>query len=603
MVKSSDPTDSFKTTISSLKSALLTVWTASPRWGTAHAVILVVSSGIPFLQLYYLKLAVDSLSIVVPDPATGDFFRMYGLIGVLTLLFFFGYLFEILNGYVAQAHSMVVGDSLYRRVQEHSIRLHADYFEDAGYYDSLHRAVGEAGHRPGRLLSSFDSLFRSLITLVGVVIILTAFKPFMVLLLFAGLLPAFIVRAKFAGRIYHWQTGRTSSERLSWYYHWLLTGYQYAKEIRLFQAGTGFINRFKLLRDELRQEKLSLSKRRSLFEGGTAVIATAVIGWLFFYLAGAGVRGTITAGAFIFYFQLILKGVTSFRGAFAGAAGLYENNLFFSQISRFFSLPTEPEAFDGPSLQHQSPKGDIEFRNVSFSYTGSSHPAISNLNFVIPEGKITAIVGDNASGKSTIIKLLSRLYDPSEGIITIGGIDSASVPPSTIRQNCAVLFQDFARYHLPFKQNIILADSANDGLYQQALSQSGAEALRDSLPQGDVTLLGRWLENGEELSGGEWQKIALARTLSKPAPILILDEPTASMSAIAETRFYHRLREICHGRTAIIISHRLALGVLSDQILVMDKGSLAEAGSHTQLMEANGMYSDMFKEQGRWYNA
>ena len=396
----------------------------------------------------------------------------------------------------------------------------------------------------------------------------------------------------------------TESERQSNYFHTLLTTEPHAKEIRLFNLGSLFSQWFQTLRTKIRREKIHLATQQSridLITNGSATLAVCVACGI---TAHQTIQGAITLGGFVMYYQAFGRGQGFLRELLSNLIGLYENSLFLQDFYQFLDLkPTIVEPEDPKPL---SPgwKTGIRLENVSFNYAHSQRSVLKNINLTIEPGEVVAIVGANGAGKTTLIKLLCRLYQPTMGTITLDGVDLGDYSLVELRRQISVLFQDYIHYQLTVKENIWLGDievEPDSERIWAAAHAAGAHPTIDRLPHGLDTRLGNWFEQGEELSIGQWQKIALARTFLRDARLVILDEPTSALDPQAEAEVFARFRQLVQGRTAIIISHRLSTIKMVDRILVLSDGQLAESGSHEQLMQQQGLYAQLFTTQAQHY--
>jgi ATP-binding cassette subfamily B protein len=365
-----------------------------------------------------------------------------------------------------------------------------------------------------------------------------------------------------------------------------------------------FRQRYGATRADIRRQHRRFAARRStgdLFAQSSLIIA--VFG-TYAFIAYRTVHGAITIGDLVMYFQAFQRGHEFLRELLGGLAGLYEDRLFLSNIYEFLDLErnvVEPRA---PKAVPRPLRIGIAFENVSFRYPGTSRTVLHDITFSIEPGETVALVGDNGSGKTTLIKLLCRLYDPTSGAIRLDGIDIRELGTASLRRELGVLFQDYARYQLSARENIWLGDvdaSPRDDRVVQAARRSGADAVIGGLTHGYDTTLGTWFEHAQELSIGEWQKVALARAFMREAQIVVLDEPTSALDAKAEYEVFERFRRLTHGRTAILISHRLSTVKMADRIFVLGNGRIVESGTHDELVRNGGRYEQLFELQAQPY--
>jgi ATP-binding cassette subfamily B protein len=513
-----------------------------------------------------------------------------------------------LASYVAEAQTQTVIDHLADIVHAKSAALDLSYFEDPHYYDMLHRAQEEAGWRPTYLVSSMLQAAQATLSLVGLAGLLLSFNWAVALILFVASVPSALVRLRFAGRLYTWHRTRTADERLSWYQHSLLTDGQYAKEVRMLDLAPMLARRFRELRARLRGERLGIARGRvtadSIAQGGATLATFAT----YAVLAVGTVRRTITVGGFVMYYQAFQRGQGWLRDVLNNLADLYEDSLFLGDLFDFLDLQpkTAGGALPAPRLARaaDTAREGIVFDRVSYAYPGSTRKALDEVSFVIPPGQHAALVGENGSGKTTIVKLLCRLYDPTEGRITIDGVDLRECDPAALRRRIAVMFQDYARYQLTARENIGFGDveaMGDDGRVADAAGRAGADSVIEALPKRYDTTLGRWFEGGVDLSTGDWQRVALARAFLRDAEIVVLDEPTSALDAKVEHEVFARLRELASDRTAVFISHRMSTARLADCIYVLAHGKIVEQGSHEELDARGGMYSTLFRLQAESY--
>jgi ATP-binding cassette subfamily B protein len=379
------------------------------------------------------------------------------------------------------------------------------------------------------------------------------------------------------------------------------------------------MGRFADLRRQLRGERMALSVRRSAAELATQAAGLALLYGTYGWLAWRAVAGEITLGDLVMFEAAFSRGQGFLRDLLAGVGGLYENNLFLSNLFEFLDLT--PRVADPPDpLPVPRPMREgFAFEGVSFRYPGEGESAaagdgaaakpreaLHGIDFRVGPGEVVALVGENGSGKTTLIKLLCRLYEPTDGRITLDGTDVRRFGSAELRRQIAVIFQDFVRYHVTARDNIRfgnldLGEADPQGLIPAAARASAADAVIGRLPAGYETMLGRRFENGAELSLGEWQKVALARAFVRDAQVIVMDEPTAAMDAKAEAEVFDNFRRLAAGRAAVLISHRLSTVKSADRIYVLDRGTVAEVGTHDELMSRRGLYARMFELQARNY--
>ena len=581
------------------------VWKSSRGLTIANLFLTLIQGLLPLIPLYLMKLLIDSVEEVISGGEPSSFGHIGLLIGIMGGVALLSALVKSIAGIVEQTQARVVTDYMQDILHRKSIEVDLGYYEDSKFYDTMHRAQGEAPYRPTSIVNGFIRTVQSSISLLAMVALLLSFHWIIAVILVAAALPGVLVKLKFSKVSWKWQRTRTETERKAWYKHWLLTSAGHAKELRLFGLGEHFRVMYMNLRAILRREILGIAKRRATADLATGAVATLLIYGSLAFIAKQAFAGLITIGGMVMYFGAFQRGLGYLKGLLGSLAGLYESNLFLSNLFDFLDIepsiidPSEPEIFP-PSIVD-----GIVFNHVNFNYTSSDKKVLDDVSLRINPGEMLALVGENGSGKTTFVKLLCRLYDPVSGSVSIDGTSIKDFRVEDHRSNIGVIFQDYARYHLTAAENIRLGDikhSPDDSVIRLAAEAAGADAMIENLPDAYDTVLGRSFKGGMQLSIGEWQKIALARAFIRDAPIVVLDEPTSALDAKAEHALFVKFRELVQGKTSLIISHRFSTVRMADRIAVMDKGRIIEHGTHEELMEINGKYREMYKIQASAYN-
>jgi ATP-binding cassette subfamily B protein len=585
--------------------ALRFVWQSAKGSTIANAIFIVVQGVLPLLPLYLMKLMVDAVTAGLKAPDKGVAFRhvllLVGLMGAATL---FAFLISLIAGLVREWQAFTVTDHMNDVLLAKSIEVDLEYYESARYYDTLHRAQREAPFRPLSIVNGLAQIGQNGISLLAITGLLVSFHWIIAAILFTAVISGTAVRLRYTGKMYRWQREQTSTERQAGYLNWMLTDSSHAKEIRLFDLGPLFIRRFHDIRRKLRKGKLAIMRRRYLADFAAQTLATAAIYGSYAYVAYQAVGGKITYGDLVMYYQAFQRVQGSLQGILSSLAGLYEDNLFLSNLYEFLDLKrTVIEPVHARPMPQPMQRG-IVLDRVSFQYPESSRKVFEDISLTIRPGEVVALVGENGSGKTTLIKLLCRLYDPTGGTITIDGVDLRQFETKALRREIAIIFQDYAHYHLTARENIWFGNTALPPDHERVVTaarRSGADDVISALPHGYDTILGKWFENGEELSIGEWQKVALARAFIRDAQIIVLDEPTSSMDAKAEYEVFQSFRRLVSDRTAILISHRFSTVRMADRIFVLKHGTIIESGTHEELMDRQGVYADLFQKQAQAY--
>jgi ATP-binding cassette, subfamily B, bacterial len=585
--------------------ALRLVWQSSPGWTIARIVILIILGILPLISIYLAKLIVDTVTMgLMATDKTATFSEILKLLllaGVVTVI---NGLCTSLSEFVNTAHSLRVTDYMQGIMHAKSIEADLEYYENAKYFDALQRAQQEAPYRPPQILNRLAQVGQNGISLITMVGLLSSLHWGIIGVLMVAALPAVFVRVQQSRIMYQWQRKRTGMDRQSMYLGFMLTGDLFAKEIRLFGLGSFFSAWYLRIRQQLYEERLDISKRKALANFLAQGFAGILIFAIYSFIIYQTLQGVLRLGDLVLYYQALQRGQLNINGLLTGVSGLYEDNLFLTNLYEFLDLkPTIVDPID-PKPFPETIKTGIVFNQVSFQYSNSTRQALSNINLCIEPGKTIALVGENGCGKTTLIKLLCRLYDPTSGSITIDGIDIREFEITDLRRQVGVIFQDYAKYNLTAFENIWLGNvevPREDEKIIAAAHRSGADEVIQQLPQGYDTVLGKLFDQGEELSIGQWQKIALARAFLRSSQLIILDEPTSAMDPKAEYEVFNQFRQLIKDQAAILITHRLSTVKMADCIYVMDQGSIVESGTHDQLMQQRGSYAHLFETQAQNY--
>lgn len=512
---------------------------------------------LPLLSLYILKYMVDSVTDGSDQALFGYQLDTYALLGLFCLLFLLNRLVAVLSGVNTDIMSQRLIDYLSDIMQQQSARLDMSYFDNPEYHDTYHRAQQEASFRPLQVLNGFMSLFGSLITITGIVVMLTAASPWIIVVMVAAVVPSFVVRIIKSRRIYAFRRKNTQNYRRSMYYTTLLGGREYAKEMRTFGLTAYFRSCFVKIRKELVKTLIVISKRIAMYDSICAVVEAAALFAVTLFLIGSAASGAITVGAFVMLFEAFRRGQTSLSALVSAVTGLYDNRLFVGNLFEFLDL--QP-AIVSPKEARPFPErvDSVEFRDITFRYPKMDRDVLRHFNLVAKSGEITQIEGENGFGKSTLLKLLLRLYDTDQGAVLVNGVDIKEYDLGQLRQGIGAIFQDYVRFCCTAEENIAFGaiDSFDAGRVRHAAMLAGADKIIENLPKGYQTPLGRLFDDGEELSMGQWQRIALARQLYGNSPVLIFDEPTAWMDVASRERFFQTLEVLKkEGKVILLIKH------------------------------------------------
>jgi ATP-binding cassette, subfamily B, bacterial len=488
-------------------------------------------------------------------------------------------------------------------ILEKALTLELAQFEDSEFYDKLTRARREASVRPLSLVMRSFGLAQNAVSLLSYGVLLVKFSPWALALLVAAGLPSFLAEAKFSGdafRLFRWRSPET---RMQMYLETVLAREDHAKEVKLFGLGRRLLDRYRSIFERLYREDRALTIRRDSWGFGLGLLGTATLYGAYAWIAVSAVRGLISLGQMTMYVALFRQGQSAVSASLAAISGMYEDNLYLSTLYDYLETPVPPVS--GAATRGPDPADGVRFEQVSFSYPGATEPALEAVSLHLRPGTSLALVGENGSGKTTLIKLLTRLYAPTAGRILLDGRDLREWDPEALRSRVGVIFQDFARYQMQVGENVGAGDETHfedEARWREAATKGQAAAFIEQLPAGYNTQLGKWFKDGRELSGGQWQKIALSRAFMRTgADILVLDEPTAAMDARAEAEVFEHFSKLASDRITILISHRFSTVRMADQIAVLDRGRVVEQGSHEQLMAMGGTYAGLFALQARGY--
>jgi ATP-binding cassette, subfamily B, bacterial len=491
--------------------------------------------------------------------------------------------------------------------------LDLSFFENPESYDKIRQAANQSSYQPVTMISQTFDLGRTIVTLLTLIFLLLHLAWWLAIVALIVPIPAFFSSTRYGWRGYQLMRRQSPERRLMAYFVTLMTTDTYNKEIKLFNLGDFFTGKFwRLATDLYKQDKKLLLRRYStnFAWSGLTIVANSAI---YFYIALQAVMGRISLGGLTLYTQTAVQVGQNFQGLLNGISSTYENTLYVNTLFEFLEYsprivpPPNPRPLD-PAVEVEGL--DIEFRDVSFTYPGKdpeTQATLKHVSFTIRAGEAIALVGRNGAGKTTLVKLLTRLYDPDEGEILIGGRNIKEYDLRELREQVGVIFQDYVNYYMTAQENIGVGrvDKIEQReLVMSAARKSGANAVIEQLPQGYDTMLGRWfkdLKESTQLSGGEWQKIALARAFMRDARILVLDEPTSALDAQAEHEVFTHFRLLTEGKTAVFISHRFSTVRLADRIFVIENGSILESGSHRELIALHGRYAELFDLQAEAY--
>jgi ATP-binding cassette subfamily B protein len=489
------------------------------------------------------------------------------------------------------------------RIMKHASSLDLATYEDPSFQDKLERARVQATDRLG-MIQQMGRLLQQVIATVALAAGIVWFSPWLFLLLILCVVPAFIGESHFAFLGYSLAFRQTPVKRQMDYLRYLGVSKESAKELKVFGLNRHLTDRFANLSDQIYGENVSLAKRRFLASSLLTLLTTAGYYGGYIYIIYQTLAGRLSVGTLQFLAGAIAGASMNLQSIFSTFSSIADQSLFLSDLLSFLELrPTVRSKENAVPCPRPIRKG-IEFQNVSFAYPGTSRLVLKDLNLRLDHGERIALIGENGEGKTTIVKLLMRLYDPTEGAIRLDGIDLREYDLEDYTSQIAVIFQDFMRYDMTARENIAvgrITETENFPGIVEAARKSMAEDVIRKLPAGYEQMLGRRFDGGVDLSGGEWQKVALARAYLRDAQVLILDEPTASLDARSEHEVFKRFAELTEGRLSVLISHRFSTVKMADRIIVLENGQISEQGTHEQLITRGARYAEMFDMQASNY--
>jgi ATP-binding cassette subfamily B protein len=589
--------------LSNLPAFLKLVWNTHRGMTMGSAVLRLCKSAIPLAMLYVGKLIIDEVVMISqgsPEIATNHLWLL------IAVEFGLAILTDVLNRVIILIDSLL-GDLFSNatsvQIMDHAATLDLDQFEDSLFYDKMERARQQTIGRT-MLLSQVMSQLQDMITLLFLAGGLIAFNPWLILLLFVAIIPSFLGESYFNDKSYALTRGQTPERRELDYIRFLGASDETAKEVKIFNLSGFITDRFRTLSEKFYEANRNLVMGRA---GWGAFFS--ILGSLGYYIAYGiiilrTIEGKVSIGELTFLAGSFRQMRSLLEGILSRFTGISQGAVYLNDFFEFFELRPQIIPFEG-SLPFPKPlKTGFTFEDVGFRYANSDRWANRHLNFTLGAGEKLALVGENGAGKSTLVKLIARLYDPTEGRILLDGIDLRKYDLFDLRRNMGIIFQDFLKYQMTFSQNIAvgnIAEKDNLELIQAAAEKSLADLLARRLPDQYEQMLGKRFADGVELSGGEWQKVALARAYMKDTQVMILDEPTAALDARAEYEVFERFTELTRAKSAVLISHRFSTVRMADRILVLDSGELIEVGSHDELLTKGGRYAELFNLQAMGY--
>lgn len=587
-------------------------WVSSPALSTAQAVLSVLQALLPLVGMFALKQAVDaatgldvadmtksdSLATLFNHLFTDQSSREIGIwfvagAGVMALMAFL----RAVVAWVAEQHAILVSDHVHGLLHAKMSEVDLAFYENTGEQNRLHLVQEQAMTRPIGALAGLFRLIQGLVGLAGVMVLLGALNPMLAGVLIVAGGPALLIRMIRSRKLYAWRRSLSPMEREANYFHRLLTTIDYAKELRMQDSGPFYRTRFEAVRKKLREARLSWRKKVLGEELAVQLFALLVAAGILLWLTGQLIGGVITLGSLVMYAQAVQRSQGQVGVLVSALVEIHQASLF---LTAFDELLTEEPSIGSPAESRSLPepiRAGLEFENVCFVYPGTERQVLQNLSFKIKPGERLAIAGANGAGKSTLVKLLARLYDPTAGRILVDGVDLRDLEPVEWRKRVGLLFQDFGRYQMTAAENIWIGDphgAPEDSRIEEAARRAGLSETINAWPEGISSKLGRWLHDGIEPSMGQWQRLAIARTLARDADLLVMDEPTSALDPRTQRDIFRLLQAAAAGRMTLLVSHRPELLAIADRIIVLRDGAVVEEGPAAALKAGAGEFSRIF---------
>lgn len=578
--------------IRSIRSNINALLQNSKRIFTINAIVSIFKGIIPLALIVTIKYLVDFIGTASSHSTIG----LYLLLGIVASLFLFSGLLQGFGRFWSEKLSQSVSRKVYNDLHQKHTLLHLSDFEDTDQLDKMHRAVQEASYRPVRMLNSSLGFLKTSISGILLMGVFLSIHWSLLLVLVIAVMPEGFFRVLYVRRLHRLKANQISKEREKHYYNRVITAYPFAKEIRLFDFSSYFIRLFNRKQDELFNDQTELTRYELRNTIITQSFATLLIFLSLVIVTYSSTTGNMPIGNLVLFLLAFQRGYSLLNEFFSSIAGLIEDNTFLEDFLSFLQLPDSTEDEQAATEPFRL-KQDIRLSNLFFSYKHSDRETLKDINIHIPAGKTIALVGENGAGKTTLIKLLCGFFKPDSGKILIDGVELQRIGQKQVLSNITAVFQDFALYQVSAMDNILLGNYHRKPNVEDAISAAraaGIDQTLDKLPFGYQTRLGHLFKESEELSIGQWQKIALARAFYREKPILLMDEPSSALDANSERQMINSLKNLSKNKTTIIVSHRLSTVQWADCIYLLDKGEIAESGTHDELMQLEGKYFSLY---------
>lgn len=594
-------------------------WETHRGYAGATVALRLLRAGVPIATLWVAKLIIDT--VVAAQTGQPNLSQLWLLVGLELIIVATGEALDKASTAVEGLFGDLCSNHISEKLIRHAATLDLRHFEDPAFYDRLERAQRQTTGRIG-LLPQLLSVGQDLLTLVGLAAAVFVYSPWLLVLLLAAVLPGFLGETHFSSLEYSLLYRRTPERRQLDYLRFLSAGDKTAKEVQMFGLGEWLVGRYRMLAHRFYEENKRLALRKGVAATGLSLLGTLGYYAAYVIILWRGFYGTISIGTLTFLAAAFARSRALMERVLFTAGNIYEQGLYLRDLFDFLQMQPTIVSLPGARPVPAPIRRGLDFEDIGFQYPGSDTWALRHVDLHVGRGEKIALVGANAAGKTTLTKLLARLYDPTEGRILLDGVDLREYDLESLRRAIGVIFQDFVHYDLRFDENIGVgrinqveqyldglaelssngADNfSSDDAIAAAVEKSQAAELVRHLPFGYRQILGRRFAGGVELSGGEWQKIALARAYIRSAQMIILDEPTAALDARAEYETFNRFAELVSGQMVLLISHRFSTVRMADRIVVLQDGGVLEEGTHAQLLARNGLYAELFRLQAEGY--
>jgi len=568
-----------KSDISNISRTIRFVYDSDKVLCYVRLLLILIQSVLPLISLYQLKQLVDIITKstvhngIIPN-------EVYVTIGLVSAVFLVIQISNVINSIVGEILGQKIIDYINGMLHRKSLELDLTYYDNPEYHDTFHRAQQEATYRPIQILNSISELIKNIISFVGIAIILASLSKYVLIIMIIAGIPSLFIRMRRTRIVYEWRKENTHIFRKVSYYSMLMTNRLYAKEVRIFRLGNYIQNAYETMRVTVINQIIKLAKRQGSGNVTSSVFEIAALTISIILLTQRYYSGLVTLGGFVMFFAAVRNANSYLTGIISNVTGIYNNKLFLSNLFEFIEL--KPMIREVPNAKKLGKLTEgIKLENVSFKYEGGSKKVLENINLDIKPGETVLITGKNGAGKTTLINVLCRMYEASSGSITFDGVDIKNLDINSLHKSIGIVLQDYCKYNLTVKENIMFGDVEKTHDFKEVADLSGATQFVDELPNKFDTIVGKFFKDGEELSIGQWQKLALARAFYGDSQIIILDEPTASIDLETEDHFFKTLSESFKDKIIIIIGHKITGKVKADSYYNLQKGTLTKvSGSY-----------------------